>query len=50
MFLQNHTMVHKLTGLCLTGPDNNQSNEIMVDGCSLYSTKQQWLIEEHPWK
>jgi hypothetical protein len=47
---QNLTIVHKVSGLCLTGPDNNQDNEIQVDGCSKYSPKQQWILEEHPWK
>ncbi|XP_059476590.1 polypeptide N-acetylgalactosaminyltransferase 3-like [Neocloeon triangulifer] len=46
----NLTLVHKVSGLCLNGPGNNQNNEITVNECAKHSARQQWMLEEHPWK
>ncbi|CAB3380905.1 Hypothetical predicted protein [Cloeon dipterum] len=47
---ENRTLVHKASGLCLTGPENNQNNDVTIDECAKYLAQQQWKLEEHPWK
>ncbi|KAF4518104.1 hypothetical protein B566_EDAN007805 [Ephemera danica] len=45
----NSSLVHKVTGLCLTGPDREEGTELTIEECAELPS-QKWKLEAHPWK
>jgi hypothetical protein len=42
-------MVHKSSGLCLTGPDKDEGTDLTINDCN-ESSNQMWQLQKQPWK